>query len=263
MGDLDEASRTGLDVGTIPAVPAPSPWKTGGDWGTFPAASWVSQGADHDFTAAQAVGGVGVAQVALPEDILRVDNLSGVHRHRHVLHARPPHARRVLAAVLFTSLALPRGAARQLLPVLKTGLAVQPEGQSVRGPASPGMPAHGAAAALTPRSWLRPPASHSHTQVWGKLQAGAWGSFGDTRRRRDRDCKPDRQCCAWHLACPSPLLHRARWRTPYLHISRRTTTFHSLPIPSSRHQGPAKLLDGPQSLFAKLFPQPEATIPEL
>lgn len=55
----------------------PFPGRLGGTWGTFPVAGWVSQGADHDFTTAQAVGGVGVAQVALPEDVLRVDNLPG------------------------------------------------------------------------------------------------------------------------------------------------------------------------------------------
>lgn len=38
-----------------------------------------------------------------------------------------------------------------------------------------------------------PPARPSHTQAWGKLHADAWGFFGDTRHRRDMECKPDRQ----------------------------------------------------------------------
>ena len=52
-----------LDVGPLARPP------------TFPIASWVSQRADHHLAAAQAMGGVQVAQVTLPEDVLWIDDL--------------------------------------------------------------------------------------------------------------------------------------------------------------------------------------------
>lgn len=47
---------------------------------TFPIAGRVSQRADHHLSAAQAVGGVQVAQVTLPEDVLRIDDLQDFTR---------------------------------------------------------------------------------------------------------------------------------------------------------------------------------------